>query len=107
MLLRPGIRLQRGENQLVGGRLELKKFLLDHLSFLWFRSLHFGGGSEISHTHTHTHTPPEGQQKGELLQEPGKGEAREEGRDGRVVPWGCGHQDTCCRFYFSSRLAKI
>ena len=58
-------------------------------------------------THTHTHTPPEGQQKGELLQEPGKGEAREEGRDGRVVPWGCGHQDTCCRFYFSSRLAKI
>ena len=33
MLLRPGIRLQGCENQLVVGRLKLKEFLLDDLSF--------------------------------------------------------------------------
>lgn len=69
------------------------KFFLDELSFLW-RSLHSGGGGEI----TESWESCFGTQEGEW--------AQDERKDCGVTPWGCGHQAAYRMISFSIRLAK-
>lgn len=92
MLLRPEIRLQGVKISLWG--LELKKFLLNHLSFLLVRSLHFGGGRKLVHSPLQKVNQKEGASGTGEREKPGMRQGWQGG------PMGSGHQAMCCSFIF-------